>query len=136
LRGALEKPAAATVARTANALDPATRTLLTEVDIPNASHAMMPGQFVNVSFQLKTGGQRWRIPATALVFNTQGTQVFTVGPDKKLHIQKVTVGRDFGGSVEIQSGLTGEESIVQQPDVSLQDGQVVTPAEPPNATKG
>jgi multidrug efflux pump subunit AcrA (membrane-fusion protein) len=133
VRGALTTPAAATVARTANALDPATRTLLTEVDIPNSSHAMLPGQFVYVILKLQPSGQRWNLPATALIFNAQGTQVMIVGPDGKLRVQKVTVGRDFGDTINVQAGLSGSEMIVKQPDVSLQPGQVVTPIEPNNA---
>ena len=134
IRGALTTPVAATVTRTANALDPSTRTLLTEVDIPNASHVMMPGQFVYVAFQIRPSGQRWTIPATALMFNAQGTQIWIVEPagdsGGKLRLQNVTVGRDFGDTVDIQAGLQEGVSIVKQPDVSLHGGQVVTPIEP------
>jgi multidrug efflux pump subunit AcrA (membrane-fusion protein) len=122
--------------QTDNAQDPSTCTLLTEVDIPNASHALMPGQFVYVAFQIQPSGQRWTSPATALIFNAEGTQVLVVEPDKpgdklgKLRVQKVTVGRDFGDTVDIQAGLNEGASIVKQPDVSLQPGLVVTPVEP------
>jgi RND family efflux transporter MFP subunit len=131
IRGALTAPVAATVARTASALDPGTRTLLTEVDIPNSTHAMLPGEFVYVAFKIAPSGKRWHLPATALIFNTDGTQVLLVEPGGKLHLQKVTVGRDFGDTIDVQAGLTGGETIVKQPDVSLQDGQVVTPVESP-----
>jgi len=134
IRGALTSPVPATVTRTASALDPGTRTLLTEVDIPNTSHGMLPGQFVYVVFKIGRWGKRWNIPATALIFNADGTQVMQVGPDGKLHLQKVIVGRDFGDVIEIQAGLSGSETIVEQPDVSLQDGQVVTPVESQHAT--
>lgn len=129
VRGQLTTPVAATVARTANALDPGTRTLLTEVDIPNSSHAMLPGEFVYVAFKISPSGKRWNLPATALIFNSAGTQVMLVEPGGKLHVQKVTVGRDFGDTIDIQAGLKGGEAVVKQPDVSLQDGQVVTPVE-------
>jgi RND family efflux transporter MFP subunit len=129
VRGALGSPVAATVTRTANALDPGTRTLLTEVDIPNASHQMLPGTFVYVAFKLGAAGQRWNLPATALIFNAQGTQVMLVDPQGKLRLQKVTVGRDFGDTIDVQAGLGGGETVVKQPDVSLQDGQVVTPVD-------
>ena len=135
IRGALMAPVPATVTRTANALDPGTRTLLTEVDIPNSSHGMLPGQFVYVVFKIGRWGKRWNIPATALIFNTDGTQVMLVGPGGKLHLQKVIVGRDFGDVIEIQAGLSGGETIVEQPDVSLEDGQVVTPVESQHATR-
>ncbi|MDB5291680.1 MAG: hypothetical protein JWL69_2921, partial [Phycisphaerales bacterium] len=61
------------------------------------------------------------------------TQVMLVEPGNKLHLQKVTVGRDFGDTIDIQAGLSGGETVVKQPDVSLQDGQVVTPVESKNA---
>lgn len=129
VRGALSAPVAATVARTASALDPGTRTLLTEVDIPNSSHVMLPGEFVYVAFKISPSGQRWSLPATALIFNADGTQVMLVEPGGKLRLQKVTVGRDFGDTIEIHAGLTGSETVVKQPDVSLQDGQTVNPVE-------
>jgi len=129
VRGQLASPVAATVTRTANALDPGTRTLLTEVDVSNPSHGLLPGAFVYVAFKIKPSGQRWNLPATALIFNTDGTQVMLVGPGNKLQLQKVTVGRDFGDTIDIQAGLSGDETIVQQPDVTQHDGQVVTPVE-------
>jgi RND family efflux transporter MFP subunit len=132
VRGQLGAPVAATVARTASALDPGTRTLLTEVDIPNASHAMLPGEFVYVAFKISPSGQRWILPATALIFNSEGTQVMLIEPGGKLKIQKVTVGRDFGDRIEIHSGLTGSEAVAKQPDVSLQEGQTVNPVESPS----
>ncbi len=136
VRGALTGPVAATVTRTANALDPGSRTLLTEVDIPNASHQMLPGQFVYVAFTLAASGQRWNLPATALIFNAAGTQVMLVEAGGKLHLQKVTVGRDFGNTIDVQAGLRGGETVVEQPDVSLQEGQVVNPVEAPHAPVG
>ena len=136
VRGGLQTPLAATVARTADALDPATRTLLTEVDVPNASHTLFPGEFVYVNFKITPVGRRWRLPATALIFNAAGTQLMLVGPDNKLQLRKVVVGRDFGDTVDIQAGLNGGESVVEQPDVSLQNGQLVAPLESQHATAG
>ncbi|MDP9174587.1 MAG: efflux RND transporter periplasmic adaptor subunit [Planctomycetota bacterium] len=135
VRGALTAPAEATVTRTANALDPGTRTLLTEVDVPNSSHGLLPGEFVYVAFKIRPSGRRWNLPATALIFNTDGTQVMLVGTGNKLHLQKVTVGRDFGDTIDVQAGLSGGETIVEQPDVSLHDGQVITPVEAQHAPK-
>lgn len=129
VRGALTAPVAATVTRTANALDPGTRTLLTEVDVSNPSHKLLSGEFVYVAFTVRPSGQRWNLPATALIFNTEGTAVMLVGPGNKLYLQKVTVGRDFGDTIDILAGLNGDETIVEQPDVSLHDGQAVTSVE-------
>jgi RND family efflux transporter MFP subunit len=127
VRGQLAQPVTGTVTRTAKALDPGARTLLTQVDIPNKSHQLFPGQFVYVNFKIGPGGTHWRVPATAVIFNAQGTRVAIVGPENKLHFQKVTVGRDLGTSMDIQAGLQGNETIVSQPTVSLQEGQVVKP---------
>jgi RND family efflux transporter MFP subunit len=127
VRGQLMQPVTGTVTRTANALDPGTRTLLTEVDIPNQSYRLLPGMFIYVTFKLGPSGTHWRVPATAVIFNAQGTRVAIVGAGNKLHFQQVELGRDFGTSIDIQTGLQGNETIVKQPTVSLQEGQLVTP---------
>jgi multidrug efflux pump subunit AcrA (membrane-fusion protein) len=132
VRGQLMQPVTGTVSRTANALDPGTRTLLTQVDIPNKSHRLLPGMFVNVSFKIGPSGTHWRVPAAAMIFNAQGTRVAIVGAGNKLHFQDVVVGRDLGTSIDIQAGLHGNETIVSQPTVSLQEGQVVNPIQSKN----
>ena len=100
-RGHLDEPVAASVTRTAGALDPGTRTLLTQVDIPNPSGQLLPGMFVYVDFQIASSGTRWRVPATAVVFDTQGTRVATVAVGNIICFQHVELGRDFGESMDI-----------------------------------
>jgi multidrug efflux pump subunit AcrA (membrane-fusion protein) len=95
---------------------------------------MLPGEFVYVKFNLKPSGDRMDIPATALIFNTQGTQVMQVDGQNKLHLLKVNVGRDFGDTVEIQAGLSPDDTILEQPDVSLVDGELVTPTSSQHST--
>ena len=129
VRGQLMQPVTGTVTRTASAIDPGTRTLLTQVDIPNPSHRMLPGMFVYVDFKIGPSGTHWRIPATAMIFNAQGTRVAIVGPGNKLHFQDVVIGRDLGTAIDTQAGLHGNEMVVSQPTVSLQEGQVVKPIE-------
>jgi RND family efflux transporter MFP subunit len=136
VRGQLMQPVMGKVTRTAGALDPGTRTLLTQVDIPNQSRRLFPGMFVYVSFKIAPTGTHWRLPATAVVFNAQGARVAIVGSGNKLRFQEVVVGRDFGTTIDIQAGLQGNETIVAQPTVSLQEGQVVTPIQPRNASGG
>ncbi len=131
VRGQLMEPVGARVSRTSVGLDPGTRTLLTQVDIPNTSHRLLPGMFVYVRFKLPPAGTRWRIPSTAVIFDAKGTRVVVVRADNRLHFQDVQVGRDFGAFLDIQAGLNGNELIVKQPSVSLEEGQVVQPAEPP-----
>jgi RND family efflux transporter MFP subunit len=127
VRGQLDAPVAASVTRTSSALDPGTRTLLAQVDIPNPSGRMLPGMFVYVTFKIAPSGSRWRVPATAVVFDAQGSRVALVGPQNTIHFQPVEVGRDFGDSLDVQAGLQGQERIVLQPTVALQEGQVVRP---------
>jgi multidrug efflux pump subunit AcrA (membrane-fusion protein) len=136
VRGRLMQPVAAEVSRTAGALDPATRTLLTQVDIPNQTHRLMSGMFVYVTFNIGPSGTHWRLPASALIFDAQGTRVAIVGPGNKLHFQAVGLGRDLGTSIDVQSGIKGDETIVQQPTVALQEGQIVTPVEPKSSSGG
>src|SRR6266478_1470200 len=136
VRGQLMEPVAGTVTRTAGAIDPGTRTLLAQVDIPNPSHRLFAGMFVYVNFKIAPAGTHWRVPSTAIVFNAKGTRVAIVGPGNKLHFQDVILGRDFGTSIDIQGGLQGNEAVVKQPTVSLREGQVVTPIESPNPSGG
>ena len=129
VRGHLDKPVAASVTRTASALDPGTRTLLTQVEILNPSAQLIPGMFVYVDFKIAPSGTRWRLPATAVVFDAQGTRVATVKQGNTIRFQHVEVGRDFGDAIDIQAGLQGTETIVMQPTVALKEGQVVRPLE-------
>ena len=125
---------AAVVTRTSSALDPGTRTLLAQVDVANASSRLLPGMFVYINFKITPAGTRWRVPATALIFDAKGTRVAIIGPGNKIHFENVTPGRDFGTSIDIQAGLQGDETIVTQPTVALMEGQVVTPIASGTAT--
>jgi RND family efflux transporter MFP subunit len=127
VRGQLGSPIAASVTRTSSALDPGTRTLLTQIDIPNPFGRLLPGMFVYVSLNVVPSGTRWRVPATAVIFDAQGSRVAIVGPNNTVHFQHVEIGRDFGDAFDVQAGLQGKEQIVLQPTVALQEGQVVKP---------
>jgi RND family efflux transporter MFP subunit len=130
VRGQLEAPVSAFITRTSSALDPGTRTLLVQVDIPNPSGRLVPGMFVYATFTIAPSGTRWRVPATAIVIDSQGTRIATIGSGNTIRFRPVTLGRDFGASIDIQAGLDGSETIVAQPTVSLQEGQVVAPRQP------
>src|SRR2546422_8208019 len=136
VRGQLGQPVMGKVTRTASAIDPGTRTLLTQVDIPNPSHRLLPGMFVYVTFKIAPAGTHWRVPATAVIFDAQGTRVAIVGAENTLRFQEVVLGRDFGTSIDVQAGLQGHETIVKQPTVSLQEGQRVTPIESKSSSGG
>ncbi len=129
VRGQLTQPFKGSVTRRADALDPNTRTMLTEVDIPNRERRLLPGMFIYVQFKIGPTGTRWRIPGTAMIFNAQGTQVMLVGKDNKLELRKVVLGRDFGESIDVQSGIDKSDVVVKQPTVRIKAGQEVKPAE-------
>ena len=114
------------VVRTAGAIDTASRTLLTEVDVPNPKGEIMPGAYAQVAFHLK--GDEMRplvIPSNTLIFRSAGSQVAVV-ENNRAHLRKVTIGRDFGATLEVASGLNDGEAVIVNPPDSLSDGQAVT----------
>jgi RND family efflux transporter MFP subunit len=124
-----------TVTRTANAIDTSTRTLLTEVDIDNTSNELFPGAYVDVHIKLPSAASEGavRIPANTLIFRAAGEQAAVVGPDGKIDLRDVQIGRDFGNEVEIVQGLTADDQVVVNPPDSLAAGQQVKIAPPPTA---
>src|SRR6185369_12649445 len=94
------------VARTANALDPASRTMLVEVDVPNADGALFPGTYAEVDLSGPRSNPPLVVPAAAILFRSDGAQVAIVQPDHTVHLQKITVGRDYGDRVEILQGVS------------------------------
>lgn len=113
------------VARTANAIDPGTRTLLTEVDVPNPSGTLLPGAYAQVNFNAKLSGQRLTLPINALLFRPEGTMAAVVGSDGRLNLKKLVIGRDFGASVEVLQGITLEDNVVINPPDALDQGEQV-----------
>ena len=114
-----------TVARTADAIDPATRTLLTEVDVSNRDGHLLPGAYAQVHFAVPMQTVRISVPVNALLFRSEGPRVAVVGPDHKMQLKAVTIGRDFGTKVEILGGLDANDQIIVNPADSLEDGQQV-----------
>jgi len=115
-----------TVASTAGALDPTSRTLLTEVRLRNDDRALLPGMYAQVKFAVASADDVWILPATALVTRAAGPQVIAVRDDGTVRYLRVQVGRDLGSSVEIVSGLGGQERLVTSPPDGLKDGARVT----------
>jgi RND family efflux transporter MFP subunit len=113
------------VVRTADAIDPATRTLLTEIDVPNKDGHLLPGSYAQVHFAVPVQTVRISVPVNALLFRSEGPRVAVVGPDQKVHLKQVMIGRDFGTKVEILGGLDAKDHIVVNPADSLEDGQQV-----------
>lgn len=119
-----------TVARTADAIDPSTRTLNTEVDVPNKDGKLLPGSFGQVHFATGTSVPRITIPVNAMLFRAQGPQVAVVDNNGKVHLRPINIGRDFGSTLEILGGLDVSDQIVINPSDSLEEGQQVHVAKP------
>jgi multidrug efflux system membrane fusion protein len=124
-----------TVARTAEAIDPATRTLLTEVDVPNKDSRLLRGSFGEVHFSPKINAERVTVPVNAMLFREEGARVAVVGTDSKVQLRPITIGRDYGTTLEILGGLNLEDRIIINPADSLEDGQKVNVADDREAGK-
>jgi RND family efflux transporter MFP subunit len=115
------------VSRDANALDPTSRTLLTEVLVPNTDLTLRPGMYAQVKFSVEGPDPPVLIPATALVIRADGPQVALVRDDHTVHFQKVELGRDLGTTLEVVSGLSGDERLVVNIPDGLKEGITVRP---------
>jgi multidrug efflux pump subunit AcrA (membrane-fusion protein) len=113
------------VVRTAGVIDPISRTLLTEIHVPNPDLVLVPGEFVEVTFHLHSSKNMLIIPSSSLLFRAQGTQVALADESGFVHIQDIQLGRDFGNSVEVVSGLTAEDSVIDNPSDSITSGAMV-----------
>jgi RND family efflux transporter MFP subunit len=114
------------VAHTAGAIDPASRTLLTEVQVPNPKQNLMPGSYAEVTFHITGGEPPLVVPANTLIFRSAGPQVAVVDSSHAARLRDVKVGRDFGTSLEIISGLKLADTIIVNPPDSLSDGARVS----------
>jgi RND family efflux transporter MFP subunit len=113
------------IARTAESIAAATRTLLTEVQVDNSSGRLLPGMYAEVKFTLQRSHPVVLIPGSALVANAQGTRVAQVGQDRRVHLITVQTGRDLGTEIEILSGLSGSEQVINNPPDNLSEAQQV-----------
>jgi len=113
-----------TLVRNANAIDVASRTLLTEVDVDNPTGRLLPGAYVSVHLKLPQVVRSVTVPANALLFRSEGLRVAVVRNGQAVLVP-ITIGRDFGGSVEVVSGLNPSEPVVLNPADSLITGAPV-----------
>jgi|KBSMisStandDraft_5_1062788.scaffolds.fasta_scaffold119708_2 RND family efflux transporter MFP subunit len=118
-----------TLARTAQSIDTASRTLLTEIDVENAKGELLPGSYAEVHLKLPGAQSTYKLPVNAIIFRTEGVRVAVVGEDGKVTLQPVTIGRDYGDSLEVVSGLSGRERIIVNAPDSIEAGQAVRVAE-------
>jgi len=113
------------VARTAEAIDPSTRTLLTEVDVPNHAGELLPGGYAQVHLQVNVAAARLQVPTNALLFRSEGLRAVIVDGNHKIHLRALTIGRDYGTSLEVLQGLSAEDWIVLNPPDSIAEGESV-----------
>jgi RND family efflux transporter MFP subunit len=119
------------VTRIADALQPGTRTLLTEIDVPNPDHALSPGMYCRVELKIPRKTPSLIVPSEAVIFNRNGLSVAVV-EDGVVHLRKITSVRDFGTSVEVSAGVAEGDKVVLNPQVDLADGnKVMVRADPP-----
>jgi len=130
------------VARTADSIDLNTRTLLTEVDVPNKAGQLLPGGYAQVHVEVKTNGSRLEVPVNALLFRSEGLRAVVIDDNHKTHLQPLMIGRDYGTTLEVLQGLKPTDWIVINPADSLDEGvqvnikQIAQPPAPAPASSG
>jgi RND family efflux transporter MFP subunit len=123
---------AATTVRTANALDPVLRTLQVELELDNAQHEVFPGAYAEVHFKIAGNLPSLRLPANTVLFRASGPQVATVDSQHRIRLKSIAQGRDFGGTIEVLSGLNPDDAVVVNPPDSIVDGVTVRVASSPS----
>lgn len=111
------------VVRTAEAIDLNSRTLLTEVDVPNKNAQLFPGGYAQVHLQVKVAVSRVQVPVNALLFRLEGLRAVVVDANHRIHLRPLVIGRDFGTSLEVLQGLQPSDWIVLNPPDSIDEGQ-------------
>jgi RND family efflux transporter MFP subunit len=111
------------VVRTAEAIELNSRTLLTEVDVPNKNGQLFPGGYAQVHLQVKVPVSRVQVPVNALLFRAEGLRAVVVDANHKIHLRPLVIGRDFGTSLEVLQGLQATDWIVLNPADSIDEGQ-------------
>ena len=113
------------VVRTSEVIDPSTRTLLSEIDVPNPGGKILPGAYAQVHFAAKIDAPRLTIPINTLLFRPEGPRAAVVDTDNRVHLRAVTIGRDYGSSVEVVAGLQADDQVIVNPADSLEEEQQV-----------
>ncbi len=122
-----------TLVRTADAIDPASRTLLVEVDVDNRAGKLMPGSLAQVHFKTPQIAPTFIVPTAALIFRRAGLQIGTVVDSKDgtvAHLVSITIGQDDGATARVVTGLTANDQVIQDPPDSIIEGEKVTVVKP------
>jgi RND family efflux transporter MFP subunit len=114
-----------TIVRTADAIDPASRTLLVEIDVSNSAGELLPGSLAQVHFKTQAAATSLIIPATALLFRKEGLSVGVVVNGNVAHMLPVVIGEDDGANVQIVNGLSASDKVIQDPPDSLIEGEKI-----------
>jgi RND family efflux transporter MFP subunit len=115
----------ARVESTANAVDPTSGATLVQLAVDNAAGELLPGAFANVRFELPQGAQDLTIPASALIFDSGGARVATLGSDNRVTLKPVRIARDRGDVLEISSGLAATDHVIDSPPDGIGSGDLV-----------
>jgi multidrug efflux pump subunit AcrA (membrane-fusion protein) len=126
----------AKLVRTADAIDPAARTLLVELEADNSKGELFPGGYVEVHFSLPVAQQGLTVSGNALLFRQEGPRMAVVGPDGRVVLKPVRLGRDFGTKVEVATGIGANDRVILNPPASIETGDLVRVAAQPSAGKG
>jgi RND family efflux transporter MFP subunit len=124
------RPYAATVTRVAGAMDPASRTLQVELQLPNPRGEIFAGGYAQVSFQENAGPGVFTLSDNALIFRAQGLQVAVVGTNNQVELRSIKLGRDFGNTVEVLDGLNPSDRVILNPPDGIAEGMTVQIAAP------
>jgi RND family efflux transporter MFP subunit len=111
--------------RTANAIDPTSRTLLVEIAVDNPTGQLFTGSYAEVHFKLPTPTTSLILPVNTLLFRSEGLRVATVAQGQKVELKQITIGHDFGSEVEVVAGLNGNENVIVNPPDSVVEGEAV-----------
>jgi RND family efflux transporter MFP subunit len=116
-----------TVTRSADSLNPVTRTLLTEVDVRNPGGTLLPGMYATVNFNVPRTVSSVIVPEESMIFRAKGTMLAIVNSQHTIHFQNVVLGHDYGTALEILSGLKAGQLVVVNPNDSVVEGAKVNP---------
>ena len=115
----------AAITRTTDAIDANSRTLTVELDVPNPSGELLPGAYANVHFQLPLNVVPLVLPASTILFQADGPHVGVVNSQSQVELRKVTLGHDFGDTLEVLTGVRSADLVIANPPDSLTSGMQV-----------
>ncbi|TXI47179.1 efflux RND transporter periplasmic adaptor subunit [Methylophilus sp.] len=125
----------ATIQSTSGAINASSGTTLVQLLVDNVAGRFLPGGFANVNLVLNHDAGRLSIPASALIFDQHGLKVATVGQDHKVVLKTITIARDLGKTLEVQSGLTSQDQVIENPPDGVTEGVLVNIAANADASK-